>query len=75
MDRASRKQGWMGLEGCVAIWVEGASSRQRAVGTKGIWKWSGVAADEQGRPGTQDRCVGTVAGDRLERASMSDQTD
>ena len=48
MDPASRKQDWMGLESCVAIWVEGASSRQRAVGTKGIWKWSGVAAGEPG---------------------------
>ena len=36
--QASLRQDWMGLEDCVAIWVEGVSSEQRAVTTKGIGK-------------------------------------
>lgn len=64
----------MGLEDCVEIWVEGMSSEQRAVITKGIGKQSGETAGEQ-ETRMQERCGGTLAGDRLERALMSGQMD
>ena len=55
MDRASRRQDWMGLSGYIVVWVKGGSFSQTAVGTKVIW-WSCRWAGEKYRERSLGQC-------------------